>query len=102
MPCRSGSSVAVATAGPRGAVLGSLTAAAAVNTLPALAPLVPPLARALGIPRTIGGDGVALTFDDGPHPEGTVAVLEGLREATAPAAFFLVGEQVRSNPSLAA
>jgi peptidoglycan/xylan/chitin deacetylase (PgdA/CDA1 family) len=102
MPCRSGSSVAVATARPRSAVLGSLTAAAAANTLPALAPLAPPLARALRIPRTLGGDGVALTFDDGPHPEGTVAVLEGLREAAAPAAFFLIGEQVRSNPSLAA
>ena len=84
MPCRSGSSVAVAAARPRSAVLGSLTAAAAANTLPALAPLAPPLARALRIPRTLGGDGVALTFDDGPHPEGTVAVLEGLREAAAP------------------
>src|SRR5436190_7205549 len=102
MPCRSGSSVAVAAARPRRAVLGSLTAAAAANSVPALAPLAPPLARALRIPRTLGGDGVALTFDDGPHPEGTAAVLEGLREADATAAFFLVGEQVRSNPSLAA
>jgi peptidoglycan-N-acetylglucosamine deacetylase len=94
--------VAVAAARPRRAVLGSLTAAAAANSVPALAPLAPPLARALRIPRTLGGDGVALTFDDGPHPEGTAAVLEGLREADATAAFFLVGEQVRSNPSLAA
>jgi peptidoglycan-N-acetylglucosamine deacetylase len=86
----------------RRALIRLLGLAAAGHALPALAPLAPPLARALRIPRTLGGDGVALTFDDGPHPEGTVAVLEGLREAGATAAFFLVGEQVRSNPSLAA
>jgi peptidoglycan/xylan/chitin deacetylase (PgdA/CDA1 family) len=79
-----------------------LALAAAAHALPALAPLAPPLARALRIPTTFGGDGVALTFDDGPHPQGTPAVLEGLRQAEAPAAFFLVGEQVRRNPSLAA
>mgnify|MGYP002146003620 CR=1 FL=1 len=45
---------------------------------------------------------VALTFDDGPHPEGTPAVLEALREADASATFFLVGEQVERNPALAA
>ena len=44
---------------------------------PALAPVVPPLGRALGIRmRQDGADGVALTFDDGPHPQGTPAVLE--------------------------
>jgi len=43
---------------------------------------------------------VALTFDDGPHPDGTPAVLEALGDATA--TFFMVGEQVDRNPSLAA
>jgi peptidoglycan/xylan/chitin deacetylase (PgdA/CDA1 family) len=47
-------------------------------------------------------DGVALTFDDGPHPQGTPAVLEALRDAGAPATFFLAGEQVVARPSLAA
>jgi peptidoglycan/xylan/chitin deacetylase (PgdA/CDA1 family) len=38
--------------------------------------------------------GVALTFDDGPHPEGTPAVLDALAELETPATFFLTGEQV--------
>jgi peptidoglycan-N-acetylglucosamine deacetylase len=43
---------------------------------------------------------VVLTFDDGPHPEGTPAVLEALGDT--PAIFFLVGEQVERHPALAA
>ena len=46
--------------------------------------------------------GVALTFDDGPHPEGTPAVLTVLEEAEIKATFFLVGEQVERRPALAA
>ncbi len=65
--------------------------------------MVPGLAPALGIRcRQEGVDGVALTFDDGPHPEGTPLVLEILREAAAPATFFLAGEQVVRRPALAA
>jgi peptidoglycan/xylan/chitin deacetylase (PgdA/CDA1 family) len=45
---------------------------------------------------------VALTFDDGPHPQGTPRVLEILREAGALATFFLVGEQVARRPALVA
>jgi peptidoglycan/xylan/chitin deacetylase (PgdA/CDA1 family) len=45
--------------------------------------------------------GVAITFDDGPHPEGTPAVLELLAAAGAHAWFFLVGEQLVRRPSLA-
>jgi peptidoglycan-N-acetylglucosamine deacetylase len=48
------------------------------------------------------GAGVALTFDDGPDPDATPAVLEALRAAGAPATFFLVGEQVEAHPELAA
>src|SRR5207237_579728 len=47
-------------------------------------------------------DGAALTFDDGPHPHGTVSVLETLREHDAKATFFLAGEQVERRPALAA
>jgi peptidoglycan/xylan/chitin deacetylase (PgdA/CDA1 family) len=47
-------------------------------------------------------DGVAITFDDGPHPHGTVSVLEALREHGATATFFLAGEQVEKRPALAA
>jgi peptidoglycan-N-acetylglucosamine deacetylase len=64
---------------------------------------VPAVADALGLPRRIDDPvGAALTFDDGPHSEGTPAALEALREAGAPATFFLCGEQVERNPSLAA
>jgi len=51
--------------------------------------------------RTASGRGCALTFDDGPHPRGTPAVLEILAGASVPATFFLVGEQVRRSPRLA-
>jgi peptidoglycan/xylan/chitin deacetylase (PgdA/CDA1 family) len=66
-----------------------------------LAVHVPRAADALGIQRTVAG-GVALTFDDGPHPVGTPAVLEVLEEVGMNATFFLVGEQVARRPALAA
>ena len=82
---------------------GALAAAGVAHSAPALAPVVPRLGRALGIVlREEGLDGVALTFDDGPHPRGTPAVLELLREAGAEATFFLVGEQVERRPALVA
>ncbi len=60
------------------------------------------LRRRLGIEdATRDRVGCALTFDDGPHPAGTPAVLEALADAGAKATFFLVGERVRANPSLA-
>lgn len=68
-----------------------------------LAPVVPAAAAALEVPRTLPhGGGVALTFDDGPHPEGTPSVLELLSRASARATFFLIGEQVERRPALAA
>jgi peptidoglycan-N-acetylglucosamine deacetylase len=68
-----------------------------------IAPHVPQAAAGLHIPRTLGNvTGVAITFDDGPHPEGTPAVLEILADADIKATFFLVGEQVERRPALAA
>jgi peptidoglycan/xylan/chitin deacetylase (PgdA/CDA1 family) len=65
--------------------------------------VVPAAARSLGLPRVLNGaPGVALTFDDGPHPEGTPAVLEVLARAEVRAAFFMIGEQVQRRPALAA
>lgn len=43
---------------------------------------------------------VALTFDDGPHPEGTGRVLDILREQRVTAAFFVIGANARSYPDL--
>ncbi len=83
--------------------------AAAVGTALTVSYLLPGLAgqwRALRAPlgvedRTSSGEGYALTFDDGPHAQGTPAVLEILTARQATATFFLVGEQVARNPALA-
>lgn len=78
-------------------------AAAVLHAGPALAPVLPALGTRLPLVlRQEGEPGVALTFDDGPHPQGTPAVLEVLRERGAPATFFLAGEQVAQHPALAA
>lgn len=71
-------------------------------SLSLLAPVTPRAARAVGVPRVLSGlGGVVLTFDDGPHPQGTPAVLGVLASMGARAMFFLVGEQVRQRPTLA-
>jgi peptidoglycan/xylan/chitin deacetylase (PgdA/CDA1 family) len=80
-----------------------LVSAAVAYAAPALAPVVPAIGGALPVVlRQDGAGGVALTFDDGPHPQGTPAVLETLREAGALATFFLAGEQVAQRPTLVA
>lgn len=43
---------------------------------------------------------VALTFDDGPHPEQTKRLLDGLLARETRATFFLVGEQLAGNEDL--
>ncbi|HEX3618688.1 MAG TPA: polysaccharide deacetylase family protein [Solirubrobacteraceae bacterium] len=81
---------------------------------------VPAWGRALNLPRTLdelavagfagatrGPSGapsegqVAITFDDGPHPEGTPKMIDALAEFDAKATFFVVGEQVVKRPELA-
>ncbi len=53
---------------------------------------------------TVRGDpearAVALTFDDGPHPESTRAILEILARDGDRATFFLVGERVDRHPDV--
>lgn len=44
---------------------------------------------------------VALTFDDGPHPEHTREVLSLLDGAGAKATFFLLGSKVEAHPDVA-
>jgi peptidoglycan/xylan/chitin deacetylase (PgdA/CDA1 family) len=78
-----------------------LGGAAVVHALPALTArgrvrrLTPGLA---GEGRT---GGVALTFDDGPDPHGTPAVLETLAELGWHATFFMLGSQVHRFPEMA-
>lgn len=70
--------------------------------VPALAAHVPRLASAYRIEcRVDSPDRVVLSFDDGPHLEGTPAVLAELARHGATATFFLVGEQVAQRPALA-
>jgi peptidoglycan/xylan/chitin deacetylase (PgdA/CDA1 family) len=84
-------------------IAGALGGAALAGYLfPGLAFYSSTLRRALGVEdRTSSGRGYALTFDDGPHAQGTPAVLEILARERVRATFFLVGEQVRRNPGLA-
>jgi len=83
------------------ATLGALGAGAAWCG-PGIAAHWPPVARAMRVPlRRPEVDGVMLTFDDGPHPEGTPAMLATLAQRNARATFFLVAEQVERHPELA-
>ncbi len=80
----------------------ALGAAAACYLLPGLAGQWAALRAPLGVEdHTASGSGYALTFDDGPHAQGTPAVLEVLARADVQATFFLVGEQVTRTPALA-
>jgi peptidoglycan/xylan/chitin deacetylase (PgdA/CDA1 family) len=54
-------------------------------------------ARSHGKP---GAQSVALTFDDGPHPVTTRAVLEILRAYDARATFFVLGHKVLAHPEV--
>jgi len=68
----------------------------------ALAPVLPAAADALGLSRSLpDASGVALTFDDGPHADGTPAVLEARARTGARATFFMLGEQVERRPEVA-
>jgi peptidoglycan/xylan/chitin deacetylase (PgdA/CDA1 family) len=47
-----------------------------------------------------GSRGVALTFDDGPHPTWTPRILEHLRERGVTATFFVVGRKAEEHADL--
>lgn len=51
--------------------------------------------------KSDGEKAVYLTFDDGPVPGATDYVLEELAKRAQKATFFVVGDNVRKNPSLA-
>jgi peptidoglycan-N-acetylglucosamine deacetylase len=89
--------------GALGALAFAASLASGAYAFPALAGAVAWLRPPLGIAdRTLSGRGYGLTFDDGPHPQGTPAVLAELERRGVRATFFLVGEQVARNPTLAA
>lgn len=81
--------------------LAALAAASAVvHAAPAPAAISAAARRVLDLRATTDPRTVALTFDDGPHAQGTPAVLECLAEAGARATFFVVGEQVERYGSI--
>jgi peptidoglycan/xylan/chitin deacetylase (PgdA/CDA1 family) len=43
---------------------------------------------------------VAITFDDGPHPDGTIAVLDQLDRLGWSATFFVLGSQALRHPAV--
>jgi peptidoglycan-N-acetylglucosamine deacetylase len=50
--------------------------------------------------RQVGPGQVALTYDDGPHPDVTPRLLDVFGGFEAVATFFVVGERVRAHPDL--
>jgi peptidoglycan/xylan/chitin deacetylase (PgdA/CDA1 family) len=90
-------------AGPSLSLAAAFTTAVVVAGLPAGASISAVSRALLHIDdRLADRSTVAFTFDDGPHPQGTPAVLEALDRHGVKATFFLVGEQVARRPGLAA
>ena len=50
--------------------------------------------------KTSAAGCVALTFDDGPHPVYTPQLLDGLKERSVHATFFVVGKNILGNEAL--
>ncbi len=85
------------------AAAGVAGAAGVVQAGPALARVAPIGNRVT--PRLVGwgrDDHVALTFDDGPDPESTPAILAELDRLGWHATFFMLGGMARRAPSLVA
>src|SRR5579871_3097032 len=86
----------------RGA-LAFTAAAAGAYAAPSVARLLPPRWRATPRLSGVGDPGhVALTFDDGPDPASTPAVMEALDALGWRATFFLLGNMTAAAPALAA
>ena len=82
--------------------LALAAAAAATAQVGVAATWLPGVRRAV-TPSLLGGGrptSVALTFDDGPHPEGTPAVLDMLDRLGWTATFFVLGTAARRCPEL--
>ena len=82
--------------------IAASAASAAVWTAPSAFAYAPsPIHRVIGAHRRLRSvSSAALTFDDGPQPEATDAILAALAELHITATFFVVGEQVVRAPNL--
>ncbi|MDU9047495.1 MAG: polysaccharide deacetylase family protein [Candidatus Electrothrix sp. Rat3] len=67
-----------------------------------LAPFFPEISFFLPIisRAQAGTEGIVLTFDDGPSPASTPALLELLARYRLPATFFVIGKQAAEHPDL--
>jgi peptidoglycan/xylan/chitin deacetylase (PgdA/CDA1 family) len=73
---------------------------ATVQVLPA-ATWIPPVRRFFPGLQGRGRPGhIALTFDDGPHPQATAPLLDVLSRCEVRATFFLLGERAAQSPEL--
>jgi peptidoglycan/xylan/chitin deacetylase (PgdA/CDA1 family) len=81
------------------ALLANHLAIAAAGLLPRCAWLGPNITR---LPGSARAGLVALTFDDGPDPEVTPAVLGLLEQAGSRATFFCVGQRAEEHPEVMA
>lgn len=80
----------------------ALAAVAAAHAGPAIAAIGPVRRRLMPGLSGIGNPGhVALTFDDGPHPEATPRLLRMLDANRVRATFFLLGAMVEKHPEVA-
>jgi peptidoglycan/xylan/chitin deacetylase (PgdA/CDA1 family) len=50
--------------------------------------------------KSVGAKVVALTFDDGPWPTSTAAIIKALKANDAQATFFTLGSQIKSRAAL--
>jgi peptidoglycan-N-acetylglucosamine deacetylase len=79
------------------------TGLAAAYAAPSVARLLPPRLRATPRLSGLGTPGhVALTFDDGPDPRSTPAILDALDRLGWKATFFCLGTMIEAAPGLAA
>jgi peptidoglycan-N-acetylglucosamine deacetylase len=86
----------IAGVGLAAAALGALGHfGPALAGVPGLLPRCSPALAGRGRP-----DHIALTFDDGPHPYGTPAILDVLAEHQVSATFFLIAEALERHPDL--
>ncbi len=88
-------------------ILATAGVAAAAHYVPSAAVLgtwtsLRSLGRACRWQGDPASGGVALTFDDGPHPEGTPAVLDVLDDLGLVATFFCLGSEADARPDLVA
>lgn len=85
------------------------------TTVPSPEPVTPPVGDSLAsLPKpspvtasrhsytscNVDGPFIALTFDDGPHPEHTPKLLDELKKRNVKATFFLVGQCAAEYPDL--